>query len=151
MYLFKLWREIKIWLKVRKVALENKTELAKKGFRIDWIGRIYTVINLPEEVANHSPQVQQTYVLEKLRNFDTIFLKIGIADFIIPEFRVIKNTASYLLVLSPERDYFRFKAFLIFLFKVILGITIIRISFILFSMYWNDMVHYFNKVINFLF
>ena len=43
--------KLKIWYKIRKIANENKTKLLEKGFRVDWIGRIYTVINLPEEVV----------------------------------------------------------------------------------------------------
>ena len=52
MYIFDVINEINIWRKVRAVAKENEKVLAAVGFRVDWVGRIYTVINLPEEVVN---------------------------------------------------------------------------------------------------
>lgn len=118
MYPVKLYREISTWRKVRKIAIENREVLAEKGFRVDWIGRIYTVMNLPEEVANHNPQVQQAWMLSQFREFDSIFLEMGIADYIYPEFSPINDAAAYLLVLSPDRDYLKFWPALIFLFKV---------------------------------
>ena len=68
MYIRKLYKELQIWYKIRKIANENKTKLLEKGFRVDWIGRIYTVINLPEEVVNQ-PISQEGYVLMQLRCF----------------------------------------------------------------------------------
>ena len=52
MYIKNLYNEIKIWVKIRKIAQENKNKLLENGFRVDWVGRIYTVINLPEEVVS---------------------------------------------------------------------------------------------------
>jgi len=51
MYIIKLYKELKLWWQIRKVAKSEETTLREKGFRVDWVGRIYTVINLPEEVA----------------------------------------------------------------------------------------------------
>ena len=66
MYIIKLFREINLWRKVRKVAKENEEKLKENGFRVDWVGRIYTVINLPEEVITQ-PYSEEGYVLMKLR------------------------------------------------------------------------------------
>lgn len=151
MYLIKLWREIKIWLKVRKIAKLNEPKLKEKGFRIDWIGRIYTVINMPEEVINHTPQIQQAYVLDELRNFDKIFLDIGIADFIKPEFNIIPNTTAYLLILSPDRDWFRLKPFFIFIFKILGIMLLFRILYVLIVNYQDSILDVFNNIYNFIF
>ena len=85
MFIFKLIREIRLWRKVKAVLEENIDALNDNGFRVDWVGRAYTVINLPEEVANHNETVQEGYVLQKLRDYDELFLKIGISDVIVPE------------------------------------------------------------------
>ena len=53
------YREAKTWWNVRKAALEYKDQLGSMGFRVDWIGRIYTVINLPEEVVTAAPKIQE--------------------------------------------------------------------------------------------
>ena len=104
MYIRKLYKELRVWYKIRKIANENKTKLLDKGFRVDWIGRIYTVINLPEEVVNQ-PISQEGYVLMQLREHDKLFLEMGIADYVSPEFNPIPETDSFLLVLSADRDY----------------------------------------------
>ena len=98
MYIFKLIKEIKIWLKIRKIAKENEKLLNENGFRVDWIGRIYTVINLPEEVVN-APISQEGYVLMKLREFDRVFLTLGIADYVSPEMQKISDSDSFLLII----------------------------------------------------
>ena len=79
MYIIKVYKELKIWWQIRKVAKTEEVALKEKGFRVDWIGRIYTVINLPEEVAT-APISQEGYVLMKLREHDKFLLELGIAD-----------------------------------------------------------------------
>ena len=84
MYIFNLINEINVWRKVRKIAIQSKSILEESKFRVDWIGRIYTVINLPEEVVNQ-PFSREGYVLMKLREYDSLFLNMGIADSVSPE------------------------------------------------------------------
>ena len=98
MYIIKLYKELKLWWQIRKVAKSEETTLREKGFRVDWVGRIYTVINLPEEVAT-APISQEGYVLMKLREHDQFLLQLGIADYVSPEFSKIEGTDSFILVL----------------------------------------------------
>lgn len=151
MYLKNLLNEIKIWRKVKKIAKANEESLNKKGFRVDWIGRIYTVINLPEEVASHNPEVQQMYVLQELREFDKIFLEIGIADYVVPEFRSINETSSYLLILSPDRDYFKLIPFVLFLLKTGLVLVGIRLLYVLINHQYDNIISIWNKAVNLVF
>lgn len=151
MYLKNLLNEIKIWRKVKKIAKANEESLNKKGFRVDWVGRVYTVINLPEEVASHNPEVQQMYVLQELREFDKIFLEIGIADYVVPEFRAINETSSYLLILSPDRDYFKLIPFVLFLLKTGLVLVGIRLLYVLINHQYNNIISIWNKAVNLLF
>lgn len=151
MYLKKLYRELRIWNRVSKVAKANRTILENKGFRVDWIGRIYTVINLPEEVANHNPEVQQMYILGKLRDFDKIFLELGIADYVAPEFKVIEDTASYLLVLSPDREYVRLLPFLWFTIKTMGLALLLRIIWVIGKHNWKHIYELWEKTINLIF
>ncbi len=116
MYIFNLINEINIWRKVRAIALENEGLLKENGFRVDWVGRIYTVINLPEEVVNQ-PFSREGYVLMKLREYDSMFLNMGIADAIAPELVDLQDAEAYLLILSPDRDYIKLWPFLISLFN----------------------------------
>lgn len=150
MYLINLYREIRTWQKVKKVAKEYEASLDQAGFRVDWIGRIYTVINLPEEVLSHHPSVQEGFVLQKLRDYDQYFLGLGIADVIIPEFERIDGAGAFLLVLSPERRYFKILPFLGFLLKTTLLVILIRILYNLFTTYNTQIVEIWEKIVNWI-
>ena len=150
MYIRKLYKELQIWYKIRKIANENKTKLLEKGFRIDWIGRIYTVINLPEEVVNQ-PISQEGYVLMQLREHDKLFLDMGISDYVSPEFNPIPETNSFLLVLSPDRDHLQFWPFIISFIKTTIGIFILRILYLVFQSYGEKISELWSKTINLLF
>lgn len=137
MYLLNLFNEINVWRKVKKAAKENEALLNENGFRVDWIGRIYTVINLPEEVATHNPNIQQGYVLMQLREFDRLFLGIGISDYIVPELQRIEEAPAFLLVLSPDREFLSFKPFVYFLFRLGLYALGIRIIYVIIKNNWE--------------
>lgn len=146
MYIRKLYKELQIWYKIRKIANENKTKLLEKGFRVDWIGRIYTVINLPEEVVNQ-PISQEGYVLMQLREHDKLFLELGIADYVSPEFEPIPDSDSFLLVLSPDREYFKTWPLIISLTKTLILVFLLRIAYVFVESYsekiseiWNEMI-----------
>jgi hypothetical protein len=139
MYIFKLIKEIRIWLKIRKIAKENEKLLNSNGFRVDWIGRIYTVINLPEEVVN-APISQEGYVLMKLREFDQVFLTLGIADYVSPEMEKIPDSDSFLLVISPNRDYLSFWPIVKFLFRIFMLYLAFKIGYSLFLHFYPNIM-----------
>jgi hypothetical protein len=150
MYLLKLLKEINIWRKVRSIAKENEAILNSSGFRVDWVGRIYTVINLPEEVINQ-PISKEGYVLMKLREYDMLFLNMGIADVISPEMVELEDADSYLLVLSPDRDFIKFWPFLWSMLKTIgLGFLLYGIYRIIFK-HWDIIKESINELIVFIF
>jgi hypothetical protein len=132
-YPVNLYRELRTWWRVRKVALEYEDQLSSMDFRVDWIGRIYTVINLPEEVITAAPQIQEGYVLMKLRDYDRLFLQLGLAGDVFPEMERIEEdgVAAFLLILSPDRDYFKFWPFVGFLIKTGLAVILGRFLWVL--------------------
>lgn len=131
MYISKLYKELNLWRKIRKINKLEESKLNEKGFRVDWVGRIYTVINLPEEVAT-APISQEGYVLMKLREHDQFLLQLGIADYVSPEFNKIEGTDSFLLVLSPDREYFRLWPLIKSAFKTAGLVLLIRILYLIF-------------------
>lgn len=145
MYISKLYKELRIWQKIRKVAKSEESTLKEKGFRVDWIGRIYTVINLPEEVAT-APISQEGYVLMKLREHDKFLLKLGIADYVSPEFNKIDGTDSFLLVLSADREYFKLWPFIISMAKTLGLIFTIRILYLIFFYNQEKIIELWNKL-----
>ena len=150
MYARKLFREINIWRKIRRIAKENEKDLNKKGFRVDWVGRIYTVINLPEEVAT-APISQEGYVLMKLREHDQFLLQMGIADYVAPEFNRIEGTDSFLLVLSPDRDQLRLWPFTKSIFRTSLILLGLRLLYVGISNNQEKITELWNKLMTLIF
>ena len=150
MYITNLYKELKIWLKIRRIAKEAEQKLNEKGFRVDWVGRIYTVINLPEEVVS-APISQEGYVLMQLREHDKLFLDLGIADYVSPEFNPIPDTDSFLLVLSADREYFKLWPLIKSLGKTILLLVLIRILYVMLSSYNEKILELWNQMINLIF
>ena len=150
MYISKLYKELNIWRKIRKIAKSEEEALNEKGFRVDWIGRIYTVINLPEEVAT-APISQEGYVLMKLREHDQFLLQLGIADYVSPEFSKIDDSDSFLLVLSADREYFRLWPFLKSIVKTLGLIFLIRILYLLLSHNQEKISELWNKLMILIF
>jgi hypothetical protein len=102
------WREFgidfKIWRKYRKIARQNQDFLLEKGMRVDWLGRIYTVVNMPEEVITNQETVQQGWVLQQLSPLNDALMNIGVNDYAYPEITKVPNSNSYLIVMYPEID-----------------------------------------------
>tara|TARA_R110001592_G_scaffold162601_1_gene396205 strand:+ start:11817 stop:12272 length:456 start_codon:yes stop_codon:yes gene_type:complete len=145
MLLFNIYKEFKIWLKIRRIGIENSKVLSEKGFRLDWIGRIYTVINIPDEVLT-SAVTDESYVYLKIQELSPVFLDIGIADYITPEISKIPNTGAYLLVISPDRNYFRLWEIIKFFSKTFLVLLLARILYL-----WatsEPIISFFNNLIN---
>ena len=145
MYIFNLINEINVWRKVRKIAIQSKNILEESKFRVDWIGRIYTVINLPEEVVNQ-PFSREGYVLMKLREYDSLFLNMGIADSVSPELVELEEFDAYLLILSPDRDYIKFWPFFISLLKTTAVVVILRVAYLLLYNYQDSIINTFNLI-----
>lgn len=106
-YWVDLYREIRIWWIFRRTAVNNTKMLNEEHtLRVDWIGRIYGVVNLPEEVQTAAGEVQQAYVLQQITKYGDVMLKIGLADVVYPEIEKVPGSSSYLVVLWPVFEDF---------------------------------------------
>lgn len=113
MKVFKFWinlfSEIKLFYKFRKATYSIREELQEANMRVDWLGRVYTVINLKEELLNQNEYVKQGWVLQQLGGINEILMKYGLSDVSYPEISNIKDEpGAYLLVIWPEYEYLRF-------------------------------------------
>lgn len=117
MYIKNLIREIKIWNIVKKTVNENKDKLNELGFDVDWIGRVYTVIDIPDDL-NNLPQksINETierniavdmYIKEQLGPLSNLLNELRLSELIMyPEYyEQFDGTNSILVVLSPDRKY----------------------------------------------
>ena len=109
---FRYWgelvSEIRIWWIFRSTSRQeaNVKKLNDQDLRVDWLGRIYGVINMPEEVVTAAPQVQQAYVLQQINKWGPVTTEMGLSDVIYPEIERITGTNAYLVVMWPQYDAF---------------------------------------------
>jgi hypothetical protein len=88
--------EIKIWLVFQHTAKKSIKELEENNLRVDWIGRVYGVVNVPE--------VQQAYVLKELGQFGNILKKLKLDNVVYPAIEPIPATGAYLVIFWPILD-----------------------------------------------
>jgi hypothetical protein len=105
-YWSELASEIRIWWIFRSACREkaNLQKLNDQDLRVDWLGRIYGVINMPEEVVGAAPQVQQAYVLQQINKWGPVTTEMGLSDVIYPEIERITGTNAYLVIMWPQYD-----------------------------------------------
>ena len=150
MYITDLYNEIKVWNRIRSIAKKAEAGLKEKGFRVDWVGRIYTVINLPEEVVS-APISQEGYVLMQLRKHDQFLLELGIADYVSPEFNLIPDTDSFLLVLSADREFFKLWPFVKSFAKTLGLFLLLRLAYVIFASHGGKISELWNKLMEIIF
>jgi hypothetical protein len=109
--------DIKNYFYIKEDIKKNKgtVEWEKLKLRHDWIGRIYTVINLPPEVI-YSPdapqEIRPAYVLEESKPINEYLTKLNLQEIIIPELSPIENSISWLIVYKPYFQKLSWKWFL---------------------------------------
>jgi hypothetical protein len=113
-YFRTLYKELRIWRRFYKGAKRAEGYLNENNLRVDKLGRIYTVVNVPEEVANNNQYVKEAWVLQQLKPYNEILLKVGLADYAMPELRAIDEpgTNAFLILLYPELDNIKFGKFI---------------------------------------
>lgn len=113
----KMFNEWKIWRTVRKVVKQNREAIHKAGFDVDWIGRMYAVVNIPDEimelpVRNRADAEKQSmavdmYVKENMGEITSLLMELRIADLVVypSQYERFEGTNSMLVILAPERYY----------------------------------------------
>lgn len=102
----KVITDIRNYFFVKRVVKKNQgtIEWEKFKLRVDWFGRIYTVINLPPEVL-YSPdapsEIRPAYVLEESRPINEYLTKLGLQEVIVPKINPIEGSSSWLIVYTP--------------------------------------------------
>lgn len=97
--------------KYYKAVKSIEPELNEGNLRVDWIGRIYTVINVTEELVKQPDLMQQSWVFQQLGPINAILLKHGLSNDAFPEITKI-DQVSYLVVLYPENDNFNLYSYI---------------------------------------
>jgi acid stress-induced BolA-like protein IbaG/YrbA len=126
----RFFREAWITRKYYKAVKSIEAELTANNLRVDWIGRIYGVMNINEEFANQPEVVQQSIIFQQLAPINELLMKYGLSDLSYPEINKITGTNQFLVVLYPENEYFNLISFIRnILFAAILWATVIGIKY----------------------
>jgi hypothetical protein len=105
-----IWYDIKGFLIARNIIKKHKNtvDFNKHGLRVDWICRVYTVINPSPEDKGDSPEVLRIKAQNKMLPIHKYMDKIGLSEFVTVSVEQIpdaedptKITDSYLLVYYP--------------------------------------------------
>ena len=99
-------REIKIYSDYRSIIRKerlNSPLWTKFKLRYDWIGRIYTVVNLPPEVtmSRDFPQdARPAFVFEEIKGVNDYLTTLNLQEVVTPSLQPIEETDgdSYLVV-----------------------------------------------------
>ena len=90
-------------------------------------------------------------MLIKTERLTNLFLELGIADYVSPEFNPIDDTNSFLLVLSPDREYLKLWPMIKSLFKTLGGLLILRIIYLIFKSHGEKIIELWNQTITTIF
>jgi hypothetical protein len=109
----------------------------KPEIRFDKIYRLYTVINIPEELyPKEYENARQTYLIDELRKFEEVALRLGVSEILYPEFAVITDVPdsfAYLLVLETNKDGLSWVNLLLWLMQLISVYAVLAIT--------NNIIH----------
>jgi hypothetical protein len=101
--------DIREWNIVRKALKETTVKEKFKNFkyelRIDNLARIYTVINIPEELWEFEKRnMVWPWVLDQLRELDEMLMEVQLNDLVYPDVEKIPEAPAYLIILRSSRE-----------------------------------------------
>lgn len=101
---FGFFQEIRVWLTFMNTSKTNRELLEKNELRVDWIGRVYGVVNVPDEVLGAAEEIQQAYVLKEMGRFGNIMTELKLSSIVYPQMQEIKGSGAYLVIFWPILD-----------------------------------------------
>ena len=144
-----LYSELRIWWIFKKTADQNTKLLNDTNLRVDWLGRVYTVVNLPEEVQTASGEIQQAYVLQKISEFGDVMTKIGLGDIVYPEIQKINGPAGWLVVLWPSFENLQTLTVISYIFRSLVLFTVVYLLTRLFIVNFDHIRPTWNYIVSF--
>jgi len=104
LYWYGFLKEIRIWLKFMNTTKKNKKLLEESELRVDWIGRVYGVVNVPDEVLGAAEEIQQAYVLKEMGRYGKVMTELKLSNVVYPQMQEIQGTGAYLVIFWPILD-----------------------------------------------
>lgn len=103
---FKVYRDVKIYRDYLKIVGKESKDSpiwTRNRLRVDWFGRIYTVVNLPPEViysADLPKESRPSFVMNELKPINEYLKSLNLEEIITVGLEPVKGTndESYLVV-----------------------------------------------------
>jgi hypothetical protein len=108
--IFGVIKDIRNYFFLRKIIKKEMMDSplwVKNNLRVDWIGRVYTVVNLPPEVTmapDLPKELWPAYLIDQSKGLNEYLTSLNLHEIIMPEYKEIPESTSYLLIYYP---YFR--------------------------------------------
>lgn len=142
------FRDLRLWLIFYRVTRSNAKVLEEKHkLRVDWLGRVYGVINLPEEVLGAAPEIQQSYVLQQISKRGDAMNELRLSDIVYPEIQQIPGAGAYLIVLWPEFENLEFWTIIGRLSSTVIWALLISFGTRVIYSNWHDIIDFFSGLV----
>ena len=115
MWIVKFFKELKVWITIKKVCNENEYFLESSGLKYDWLGHIYTVINRDPNIKLGSDE-DRVLLMKELNDIQNTLIKLNIIDLLAYELIPLESSEisddgseeifenSYLVKFTPAED-----------------------------------------------
>jgi hypothetical protein len=115
MWISKFFKELKVWITIKKVCNENEYFLESSGLKYDWLGHIYTVINRDPNIKLGSDEDRQL-LMRELNVIQDVLVKLNIIDLLAYELIPLESSEiskdgnqeifenGYLIKFTPAED-----------------------------------------------
>lgn len=115
-------REVLNYFFIKRVARKTKKTSTWQSFglRVDWVGRIYTVLNLRKDDVGDDDLVKKTKLLEMMSPINKYLKSLDLHEIMFPAIEQ-KSDRSYLIVYSPLFNHFT----ILYFFRILLILSAI--------------------------
>ena len=136
--ILKIIRELRVYSQYRSTVKDesmNSPFWTRLRLRHDWLGRIYTVVNLPPEVTQSRDfpvDARPAYVFEEIKSVNDYLTKLNLQEIITPVLKPLPETNgdSYLVIYY---FFFRHLSWL-WILRFLLEVTAITFVFLKFEL-----------------
>jgi hypothetical protein len=115
MWIVNFFKELKVWIIIKKVCNENEYFLESSGLKYDWLGHIYTVINRDPNIKLGSDE-DRLLLMKELNDIQNVLVKLNIIDLLAYELIPLESSEiskdgnqeifenGYLVKFTPAED-----------------------------------------------
>ena len=115
----KIYRDVRLWnfLRNLKKKHEKTVDWSRYNLRMDWVGRIYTVLNpeLPSDSGDTKEVLKLKYT-ERIRPINIYLNSLGVGPYVTFAWDEIPESDSYLIAYIPMYEILTFGRIFWFLF-----------------------------------